>query len=192
MSARIVENNGRAKTSTGFEWIFLCFFFLLLLLLPFVDLFIPLIQKLTRVTIDIMRCIFKKRIESRFDDFSSSSSRAWKNCVKINWSRWKKKKKSSSFRLLFITRETFRSVLVQQQLLTLRLLLMPSNWPAVFSPMLCEPHSSKPILAYVNVIDPIGKMYVNTIKITLYLAETRQRIWIRSNPDSYKRNGERR
>lgn len=74
-------------------------------------------------------------------------------------------------RLLFITREIFRSVLVRQRSLTLRLLLIPSNWPAVFSPMLCEPHSSKPILAYVNVIDPIGKMYVNTIKITLYLAE---------------------
>ena len=55
------------------------------------------------------------------------------------------------------------------QLLTLRLLLIPSNWPAVFSPMLCEPHSSKPILAYVNVIDPIGRTYVNTMKITLYL-----------------------
>lgn len=109
MSARIVENNGRAKTSTGFEWIFLCFFFLLL---PFVDLFIPLIQKLTRVTIDIMRCIFEKRIESRFDDFSSSSSRAWKDCVKINWSRWKKKKKSSSFRKNdFSTRLTWRIIL---------------------------------------------------------------------------------
>lgn len=35
--------------------------------------------------------------------------------------------------------------------------------------MLCEPHSSKPILAYVNVIDPIGRTYVNTMKITLYL-----------------------
>lgn len=109
--------------------------------------------------------------------------------VKINWSRRRKKKKERKFiartifptrlilsnnieiRLLFITREIFRSVLVRQRLLTLRLLLIPSNWPAVFSPMLWEPHSSKPILAYVNVIDPIGKMYVNTIKITLYLAE---------------------
>lgn len=58
---------------------------------------------------------------------------------------------------------------------TLRLLLIPSNWPAVFSPMLCEPHNSKPILAYVNVIDPIGKMYVNTMKITLYL-KTRENL----------------
>lgn len=69
--------------------------------------------------------------------------------------------------LFIFTREIFRSVV--RQLRTLRLLLMPSNWPAVFSPMLCEPHSSKPILAYVNVIDPIGKTYVNTMKITLYL-----------------------
>lgn len=58
---------------------------------------------------------------------------------------------------------------LMEMLHTLRLLLIPSNCPAVFSPMLCEPHNSKPILAYVNVIDPIGKTYVSTIKITLYL-----------------------
>ena len=58
---------------------------------------------------------------------------------------------------------------LMKMLHTLRLLRIPSNCPAVFSPMLCEPHNSKPILAYVNVIDPIGKTYVNIMKITLYL-----------------------
>lgn len=52
---------------------------------------------------------------------------------------------------------------------TLRLLRILSSCPAVFSPILCDPHNSKPILAYVNVIDAIGKKYVNIIKITLYL-----------------------
>lgn len=58
---------------------------------------------------------------------------------------------------------------LQRGVHTLRLLLILSNCPAVFSPILCEPHSSKPILAYVNVIDPMGKKYVSTVKITLYL-----------------------
>jgi hypothetical protein len=35
--------------------------------------------------------------------------------------------------------------------------------------MLCDPQSSSPTLAYVNVIDPMGKKYVRNIKTTLYL-----------------------
>lgn len=53
--------------------------------------------------------------------------------------------------------------------LTFLLLLILSNCLCVHSPMLCEPHSSSPTRAYVNVIDPIGRKYVRNIKTTLYL-----------------------
>ena len=53
--------------------------------------------------------------------------------------------------------------------LTLRLLFMLSNCLCVHSPMLCEPHSSIPTRAYVNVIDPIGRKYVRNMNTTLYL-----------------------
>lgn len=52
-------------------------------------------------------------------------------------------------------------------ILTRRLLWMLSSWRCVHSPMLCEPHSSKPTRVYVYSIEPIGRKYVSTINIML-------------------------
>lgn len=35
--------------------------------------------------------------------------------------------------------------------------------------MLCDPQSSSPTRAYVNVMEPMGRKYVRNIKTTLYL-----------------------
>lgn len=59
--------------------------------------------------------------------------------------------------------------------LTFLLLLILSNCLCVHSPMLCDPQSSSPTLAYVKVMDPMGKKYVRNIKTTLYLQWKRER-----------------